>query len=245
MKKNKRKIIIGIISIVVLIILMTIGFGLKFKYETSKMKPLETQEIISGIYAIKNDYVNFYVIKKEKGYIVIDAGVSLKDSENELSKLGINEEDVTDVFLTHTDYDHSAVLKLFKNATVYISEQEEQMINKKTHRQMMGYNKLEVPYKTVKDGEKIKTINREVQGILTPGHTPGSMSYLVDGKYLFTGDTLSLNKGKVERFNTFFNMDSKQQEASLHQLADTEPAEYIFTGHYGYTNDYVAAFEKW
>lgn len=47
----------------------------------------------------------------------------------------------------------------------------------------------------IADGAKLrvggaKGVDLEVRIIWTPGHTPGSTSYLVDGQYLLTGDTL-------------------------------------------------------
>ncbi len=71
------------------------------------------------------------------------------------------------------------------------------------------------------------------QIIITPGHTPGSMCYLINNKYLFTGDALSIKAGKIDKFNEFFNMD-------------TETAtEYIFSAHYGYSDDYKNAVKDW
>lgn len=47
-------------------------------------------------------------------------------------------------------------------------------------------------YKNLKDLETFNFSNGgpEVQAIHMPGHTPGSTSYLIDGKYLITGDTI-------------------------------------------------------
>jgi glyoxylase-like metal-dependent hydrolase (beta-lactamase superfamily II)/rhodanese-related sulfurtransferase len=54
---------------------------------------------------------------------------------------------------------------------------------------------LRQPVTPLADGERIrlggeKGVAIEVQVVSTPGHTPGSTSYLVDGRYLLTGDTL-------------------------------------------------------
>jgi len=84
-----------------------------------------------------------------------------------------------------------------------------------------------------------------VKGVLTPGHTPGSMSYLIENRYLFTGDTLSLKEGKAELFNGIFNMDSELQGKSIRKLACIAGVEYLFTAHYGYTDDFNGAMGRW
>jgi glyoxylase-like metal-dependent hydrolase (beta-lactamase superfamily II) len=71
------------------------------------------------------------------------------------------------------------------------------------------------------------------------------MCYLVDDKYLFTGDALSLKDGKVFKFNAFFNMDSKTAYESIGIITKIPTAEYIFTAHYGFTSDYKKAVLNW
>ena len=212
----------------------------------AKLTHLETQEIISDIYVLNTKNANFYIIKNESRYIAIDAGGgSRKRIEAELNKLSIDPEKITTVLLTHTDFDHLAGLNLFKNATIYISREEVQMINGSVAR-MFGFfkNKLNVNYKVIKNNKIIHFSKIKVKGILTPGHTNGSMCYLVDDKYLFTGDNLSLYDGQVDLFNSLFNMDDDVQRKSIKKLARIKGAEYIFTSHHGFSDNYTGAFGK-
>ena len=213
--------------------------------EMAKMNHLETQEIISDIYIIKTKNANFYVIKSGDGYIAIDAGSGNKNiAKDELSKLNIDPEKMIAVLLTHTDFDHLSALSLFKNATIYISEQEVQMIDGSTSRMFdIGKNKLDYDYKVLKDGEEVYFNKTKVKPLLTPGHTNGSMSYLIDGKYLFVGDNLSLKNGHVELFNSLFNMNDDIQRSSLNHLAKIQNVHYIFTAHYGFSDEYNNAFK--
>jgi len=45
-------------------------------------------------------------------------------------------------------------------------------------------------YRPLGDGQEIKVGGSVIRVMHSPGHTPGSTSFLLDGKYLFTGDTI-------------------------------------------------------
>jgi glyoxylase-like metal-dependent hydrolase (beta-lactamase superfamily II) len=221
-------------------------YRLVLRVETSKMTPVDSKKIVEGIYAVRDRFVNMYLVVSESGYVAIDASAKMSNVKMELDNMKIDPSDVTAIFLTHTDTDHTGSLKLFENAKVYISSEEERMINGKTSRgAVILRNKLECDYEVLEDNETVDIAGLKVKGILTPGHTYGSMSYLVNGKYLFTGDTLRLRNGKAERFNRILNMDSFTQLKSLKKLAALAGVEYILTSHYGYTSDIKRAFGEW
>ena len=131
--------------------------------------------------------MNMFLVEKEGKYIAFDAGGHAETIQKGLRKLQIDPLNVVAVFLTHTDYDHVAAAGLFKNAEVYVSKAEEQMIDGTTPRMLFFKNKLEVPYTTLADLQEVWANGTRVRGILTEGHTPGSMCYEVDGRLLFTG----------------------------------------------------------
>lgn len=252
MKKTVKRILIGL-SIGLLILLLVVSMfniksetdKIKFNSETDKMTPMETQEIVEGVYSIKDSYVNLFLIKSGDKYIAIDAGNNLESVKQEMEKLNIDHQKVVAVFLTHSHADHVGALELFKNATIYISKEEEQMINRQTSRFSIFKNKLNYDYELVEDNQIINISDLKIKGILTPGHTPGSMCYLINDKYLFTGDTMSLKSGNVDVFNDFFNMDTKTQRKSLKKLTGFPEVKYIFTAHYGFTDNYKKALKNW
>ncbi|MFX0202011.1 MAG: MBL fold metallo-hydrolase [Candidatus Hodarchaeota archaeon] len=245
MNKLMKSVLMIIGVVLGLLVLAGVAYILVFQSETNKMTPLESQEIIEDVYVIQDSFVNMFLIKRDNHYIAFDAGNDADHIRQELDKLNIKEEEVAAVFLTHTDADHTAALSLFGNATIYISKAEEQMIDGRTPRFLFVHNTFEYEPELVEDGQIIDVSGLNVQGILTPGHTPGATVYLVDDKYLFVGDSMSLQDGKVDLFNDFFNMDSETQRASLKKLADLSGVEYIFTAHYGVTDDYAKAFSGW
>ncbi len=213
--------------------------------EFKKMSALPTQKLTDSIYAINDSFVNMYLIKGKTKYIAIDAGSNVMTIEKEMKKLAIDKKDVVAVFLTHADNDHTAATKYFTDATIYLSHAEEQMINGTTRRLFVFRNKLNREYTAIEDGQKLTIDGISIKSILTPGHTPGSTCYLVDGKYLFTGDTMSLQNGRAELFNNYFNMDSATQKISLQKLALLTGVKFIYTAHYGYSDDFAKAFENW
>lgn len=222
-----------------------IQFFLKRKGEMAKMHHMATQEIVEGIYVIETKNANFHLVKAEEGYIAIDAGGSDAGAvQIELAKLNINPDQVKHILLTHTDFDHVAALSLFEKATIYLPEEEVQHTDGTTGRLFgMGRNKFDYDYEVIKDQEELGLENRKITAILTPGHTQGSTCYLMDDKYLFVGDTLSLQEGRVELFNSLFNQDDALQEKSIQKLAKMKGLTHIFTPHYGFTNHPEKAFK--
>lgn len=71
------------------------------------------------------------------------------------------------------------------------------------------------------DGIKIKTIE-------TPGHTKGGLSFLVNEKHLFSGDTLfRRNIGGTD----FYGGDLEQMKKSLKKLLKLENHVVVYPGH--------------
>jgi hydroxyacylglutathione hydrolase len=245
MKRIVKRVLLGCGILIGILILISVGYLLKFKSETKNMQVIETGRTVDDIYSIKDSFVNMFLIRDSADYIAIDAGNSLENIEKELKKLNIDPDKVVVVFFTHTDKDHVAALKLFRNANVYISRKEVPMINGEKSKFLFFGNHLDCKnYFLLEDQETMVRGNLKIKGILTPGHTSGSMCYLVNDKYLFTGDALRLKDGKVTEFNKFFNMDSKEAKESIGKITNLPGVQYIFTAHYGYTSDYQYAVKN-
>jgi len=210
------------------------------------MKPVRTGEILPNLYAISNLMVNFYIVKVHKDYIAFDAGGFMDVSVKELGKLNIHPHDVSAIFLTHTDSDHIGGIGVFHRAKIYISKQEEPMINGHAKRTFFtGYRTFNYSYETLNDGETVVIGGAGVQCIVTPGHSKGSACFILDGRYLFSGDSFSLKGGKVKPFSALLNMDNNTHRKSIAKLSGLQGIEAIFTGHHGYTEDFEKAFESW
>ena len=246
MNKIVKRILIGVGILVGIIALVVGGFLYKFSSETSKMKPVETGKISEHGFAIKDEFVNMYLIKDSLGYIAIDAGKDLMVIETELHKLNIKPEEVIAVFLTHSDMDHVAGLPLFTNAKLYMASNEVKMLNGEKQK-MPGYNNSisRNDYILLEDNQTVEIGKHKIHCILTEGHTSGSMCFQVNEKYLFTGDILSLHDGKLGQSVKFFDLDHDLTTKSISKITNIPNVEFILTSHWGISKDYKNAVKDW
>ena len=208
-------------------------------------RPVPTGDVAERVYAVRVGSVNMFLYSDGEHTLGIDSTSSAEAVLAEIQHLSVAP--VTHLFLTHTDVDHAGGLAAFPEGQIYLSEDEERMIDGTTPRMFGVYRNrpLGRPYTLLTDGDVITIGSIRVQAIATPGHTPGSMSYRVDDGVLFTGDTLTLRDGRVQTFYRLFNMDTATQRQSIGKLAQLEGISILCTAHTGYTTDYNTAMEHW
>jgi glyoxylase-like metal-dependent hydrolase (beta-lactamase superfamily II) len=221
------------------------GVMLKMKSAMSTLAPMETGKVADNIFVVGDGFANMFIVQDSAQYIVIDCGMYPEIVAEQMEKLGINPDEAVAVFLTHSDADHVNALNLFDKAKLYMSKEEEQMINGNKSKNIWFDNSIiRTDYILLKDREAVHIGNLKIEGILAPGHTSGMMAYLVNDKYLFTGDIVSLKDGRIAPIPAIFNMDTKQAVKSMEIIRHIPAAEYIFTAHWGYTDDYRTAVQK-
>ena len=206
------------------------------------MKPVKTGQIPNtNIYAIKDFIVNVYLIKTDTGYIMIDAGLNAQKIKNSIEEAGINISDVKWIFLTHSDGDHTAALALFPNAVIHMSKNEFPLINGTMKRTFWRGNSLPSGVNIDKivplsNGQVLSFDGIKVECILAQGHTIGSMMYLVDATYLFTGDVFKIKNGKTLVHP--FTMDVNLSKKTIEKLRETvKKSHLVLTSHYGIHNN--------
>jgi glyoxylase-like metal-dependent hydrolase (beta-lactamase superfamily II) len=210
-----------------------------------RLKPLKTGRVPEGVWAVRTDTVNFFIAETGAGLVCFDTGYRRALILEELRKLDLNRLDVASVFLTHADIDHTRGLRLFPNAEVYLSRDEKQMVTGlRNIRSAVRSPRLRRPCYLLRDGDVVRAGDTLIRAIETPGHTPGSMAYLLDEQYLFTGDTCKLAGGKAYA-GSHYTMDYKRQTESIRKIAMLENVRYVFTAHAGYTDDFEGAFGDW
>jgi glyoxylase-like metal-dependent hydrolase (beta-lactamase superfamily II) len=235
MNKIVKKVLIITGIIIGVLVLAWVGFYLKLKSEMSGFAPMETGRVMENIFVVKDDFANMYIIQDSAQYIVIDCANNPSKVAEQMKMLGIAPDEVVAVFLTHTDGDHVGALRLFDKAKLYMSKEEEQMINgKKSKFLWFGNSISRTDYTLLEDCEVVRIGNLDIACILAPGHTSGMMAYLVDYKYLFTGDILSLKDGEIAPVPAIFDMNHAQAIESIDFIRQIPTHEYILTAHWGY-----------
>ena len=144
---------------------------------------------------------------------------------------------IIDPVIEHSD-EYSAILnnldlKLVKVIDTHIHADHISALNELNKRtnciRVMGEkSKSEVIDLRIKDGEKIKVEEVELQAMYTPGHTDCSYSFLMNDR-VFTGDTLLINgTGRTD----FQNGNAKQQYDSLfNKLLKLPESTIVFPAH--------------
>jgi hydroxyacylglutathione hydrolase len=218
-----------------------------WKLRRSLWYPVDTARVTENVYAIRVKDANMFIYAEGEHAIAIDAAYAGNALQEELKRLPISPESVTHLFLTHADVDHTGGLDLFSNARVYLSRDEEQMIDGTSPRLFWVYHspKIKRAYTLLADGDVVTAGAIKVQALATPGHTPGSLSFLVNDSVLFTGDTLKLQNGLVGIFYRLLSVDTVVQRESIKRLAGLQNVALLCTAHTGCTTDYARAMRYW
>jgi len=209
--------------------------------------PVDTGQVAEHVYAVRVRDVNMFIYADGEHVVAIDAAYAGDKLRKEATHLPIALESVTHLFLTHADVDHAGGLDAFPNAQIYLSRDEEQMVDGTTPRFFGLYHcpRLDRAHSLLSDGDVITVGTIRVQAIATPGHTPGAMSFLVNDHVLFTGDTLALRNGQAYTFYRLFNKDTATQRESIRKLASLQGIDLLCTAHTGCTTDLARAMRFW
>ena len=173
---------------------------------------------------------NSYLItdEREKVSALIDVG-----EVNQRVFYAIKAHDIAYVLLTHCHYDHSGGTQSIKdvtNAKIAIHKDEADGLLDPDINLSCAFKQREISIKPdvlLEDGQEISVGSLKIKVIHTPGHTRGSVCFLV-GKTLFSGDTLfRQNVGRID----LPTGDPVKMKESLLKIKELDSEIKILPGH--------------
>ena len=196
------------------------------------------KEVFKDVYHVGDSGCSVFLVDthSQDGLVLIDCGMSLEMIKR-IKKGGLNPMDIKHCVLTHFHIDHIAAcydLKQFNNKVkFYAHDLDADPIEEKGHGRETAARWYGVEYKPVKlekrfkGDETLKLGNFEFQCIHTPGHTPGSISIVLeidDTKVLFGQD---LHGPMIQGISNFADYQD-----SLQKLLNLK-ADILCEGHFG------------
>ncbi len=222
-------------------------------------KPLNTGRMDERVSCVREFIANIFFYTKNGVTIMIDAGYNYDRLKEKMGWLDLDPADIRHILITHQDTDHVGAVEtdsdgLFRNATLYIGEEENKYLTGERRRRVIhGFYKLPMVHsdnrkELLKDGQVFSIGDIKIECFLVPGHTWGHMVYLIDDEYLFTGDTIWFGP---DGGRSFINMLAEDNQVALRSLAALEEKlrarglhPKIITGHTGWTDDLDFAFAQ-
>lgn len=197
------------------------------------------KQIVKDIYHVGDNECSVYMVdtQSDQGFVLIDAGMNL-DTIKHISSHRMNFENIQHCILTHCHIDHigacSELNRELPDIKFYAHELDAAPIEEPGHDGRTAASWYGVKYKPIKlhkrfEKDTILTFgNYEFQCIHTPGHTPGSISILVEseGKRILFGQDLH------GPFNDSFLSNLHDYQLSMQKLLDLE-ADILCEGHFG------------
>lgn len=167
-----------------------------------------------------------YLIHTKKGLYLIECGTpeGYPNCVKNIKKLGYNPSDIVAIFGTHGHYDHIGSAALFKQdfgCKLYLHSNDKEQVengdNIATTAELL-YGSRFLPCKVdmeLKDGDFFDLGNINIEVIHTPGHTPGSVCYILTIDQiviLIAGDTI------FGGFSNFIRSSEEDWKNSLNKI---------------------------
>lgn len=152
-------------------------------------QPFPAHRVIGNLYYVGDSDLASYLIVTPKGNILINTGFdfSVPMIRASIKSLGFRFSDTKLLLVTHAHNDHvagMAAVKRLTGAQMLAIEQEVPLLESGGKTDYLfgsssGFQAVKVD-RVFRDGEKIELGGTELTAHLTPGHTPGSVTYSMD-----------------------------------------------------------------
>ncbi|XEC93591.1 MBL fold metallo-hydrolase [Paenibacillus tarimensis] len=179
---------------------------------------------------------NAYLVTQETGSkgIVIDPGMNPGKLVERIRQRSI---EVEAILLTHAHFDHMGGVDQVRrefNCPVYIHDLEADWLTDPRKNGSMRWSEVTPPLSTdaaeyaLDEGQMLKLIGLEFRVFHTPGHSPGSVSFL-HGDHLFSGDVLF--RGSVGRTDLPGGSERDLFDSIRGKLFKLSPEIAVYPGH--------------
>ncbi len=170
---------------------------------------------------------NCYIVYENQKAIVVDPG---GDADQIIAQISEKNLEVEYIFNTHGHHDHIIANKdisVYAKKAVYVHPDDEYLLS--AGFPFWGIPASEKDYETkpVAGGDQFSFGPYQIEVIHTPGHTKGSVSYLIDGS-LFCGDLLF--KNSIGR-SDFEESSPKDMVSSLKKVLELSDLTAVYPGH--------------
>ena len=168
---------------------------------------------------------------------LVDPAVYEPQVEDAMKEMGVR--NLQYILLTHGHFDHilgvNGFLKNHPEAKVVIHKEDEAFLTDTVLSHSMMHGLTQEPVKAdilVADGDVLPFDDTEFKVVHTPGHTRGSVVYLLND-IMFSGDTLfQMSCGRTD----FPESDPAAMRPSLQKLAALEGNYHVLPGHNGFSD---------
>ena len=189
---------------------------------------MKLYHLTSGLLGVNS----YFLVNEQNQALLIDGGESYKTILKAQTDLNIK---LTALLLTHSHFDHAGnACKLQADGVkVYVSELDAPKLSNSLNLASDFGRQFDslIPDFTFKNGDELIINDIKIKVISTPGHTDGSVTFLVDDM-LFTGDTLfRLSVGRTD----FPTGDRKMLSNSIKTLFNLQGEYRVFPGHGEFT----------
>jgi len=203
-----------------------------------------------------------YVVETTEGLVLVDSGLESDANllKSQMARLKLDWKQIRAILLTHSHWDHCGGAEHVRAATgakVHAGRGDAAVLRKGGPREAL-YSAFSLPPEAdfhpttvdveLKGGESIAFGDIRFRALALPGHTPGSIGYLMErGNFraLFAGDVVSMLQGDEKShlriwkpLGTYsaylpprFRGDARAYLASLRELRALPPPDLVLPGH--------------
>lgn len=168
---------------------------------------------IFPIQALTDNYI--WILEEERKIVIVDPG----EAKDVLAYLDVKSPEAITILLTHKHEDHvggvEEIIKAYPATKIYGPSE------------VIGFD-----LSILEDGDQIDILGHQVTALLSAGHTEGHLAYIVDSRFLFSGDAMfSAGCGRV------FTGDYQAEFDALETFSRLDDDVAVFAGHeYTLTN---------